>query len=153
MTYYFLKEDYDDFLKEFEMAESNVQKALKEIGESAKQDPGNTFHDNFGFEEGNRQFMIWSVELEKLNAIKTQSEIISPKPADTAEIGKSVKIEDLETKKTFSFQIRGFMVQPKENAISYLSPLGKLIMGSKPGAVKTGKIGEKIKRYKIVEIS
>lgn len=151
--YYFLAEDYKDLEDQLKKAKKNVADALKQIGESARQDPGNTFHDNFGFEEGNRQYQIWSVESEKIELIKNQAKIIKPNNnTGKIELGKTVKIQDQKTGKINKFQIRGFMVAPKKQAVSYLSPLGKILMGAKLGKVCKGKIAGENKRFKILEI-
>jgi len=138
MTYYFLKED----LYELDLKISRIKKEIgfyqKEKGLSTTQS-SETWHDNYGFEESERQIKrLWS-QLQELTDIKNHSEIIDIKKHDEKTgIGKIIKIKDLKSNKEKQILIGSYLVFKNKNAISYNSPLAQNLRGAKKGETING---------------
>lgn len=152
--YYFLQEDFEELNEKIGEIKSILKQTLKQIGESAREDPGNAWHDNFAFEEANRQIAILSAELKKLTLIKNNSRVIKPGKSENCvvDIGRTVVLRDEQTNKKRRMQIRGFMLSPKRSAVSYHSSLAKIILGAKVGETRKGEIAGRKKRFKIIKI-
>lgn len=63
---YFLKEDLEALDVKIGELRSKLEEALKEGEESTRQS-SETWHDNFPFEEAQRQFSLLAGQLERLN--------------------------------------------------------------------------------------
>lgn len=152
MPYYFLPEDLEVLDKKIEENKQRMQEALKRIGDSC--DGGSTWHDNFPFEQAQRDAELWSTRLRGLISIRNNIEVVYP--IDFKEgrvnIGRIVTIRDEDNDQTREFQIGSYMILDEErNAISYNSPIAQLIMGAVIGEVREGVIGGK-KKFKIINI-
>lgn len=152
-TFYFLAKDFAELVKKIGEFESKLAECLKEMGEGVKDDP-NAWHDNFGFEEGQRQASIWSTRLRDLIAIKNRASVIEPsRQTDEVAVGSVVSLlhEDGESEDTF--QIGSYLVfDDEEDTISYNSPLAQAIIGAKIGETRTFKVSGKERRVKITKI-
>lgn len=152
--YYLLPDDLKELNEQIEKTKFQIEKALQEIGKSKEGSAGNISHDNFAFEDAQRQASMWSVRIRELLAIKKNSCVvdINKLSTDVVGVGNTVTIEDEETGQTDTFQIRGYMVTLSDNAISYNAPLAQLIVGAKVGEKRTGIIGSNNRTFKIIEI-
>ena len=68
-------------------------------------------------------------------------------------IGKRVLIRNLYNQITTDVVIGSYMVLSKSGAISYLSPLAKIIIGAKKGETRSGEIGGESVSFTVEEIS
>ncbi len=138
---YFLEADLKKMEFKIETLHKEIARLGKEIGRSCDES-GETFHDNFDYEECSRQQAIWSGEIKKLTAIRRRSKIVNPNRKEKKVlIGKKVTI--IKNGQKISFYIGSYMSFTK-NYISYKSPIVNLIFGSREGEVKEGLInGEK----------
>lgn len=72
---------------------------------------------------------------------------------DTVQTGRTVKIRDLDMKKTFTYKIVGTTeADPLNGKLSNASLVGEHIMGHKAGDVVEFPIPDGIARYKIMEV-
>ncbi len=131
MIYYFLKEDLDELDVKISQTREKIDFYQKEKGLSTTQS-SETWHDNYMFEESERQIKrLWS-QLQELMEIKSYSEIIDPQQnAHKTDIGKTIKIKDLKTGKEKQILIGSYMVLKNKDAISYNSPLAQMLHGAK----------------------
>lgn len=164
-TYYFLPDDFNVLNKKIAELQEGLEGSLRDIGTSVEGE-SNTWHDNFGYEEGHRQATLWSTRLRKLVGIRNNAQIItSPPSANEVAIGSIVAIKDMETGLTDTFQIGSFWILDNENdsnggenigsgpdKISYSAPLAQMILGAKVGETKEGEIVGRKKRLAIVKI-
>ena len=136
MTYYFLKEDLEELDIKTSKLKEKINFYQREKGLSTTQS-SETWHDNYGFEESERQIKrLWS-QLQELAEIKNHSEIIDPRGKNNKfDIGKIFKIKDLKTGKERQILIGSYMVFKNKNAISYNSPLVEILRGAKKGEIK-----------------
>jgi len=151
-VFYFLKEDFKKLNTEIGIISQKIKEAKKGIGESCK-DNADTWHDNFGFEENQRQYTMWSNQLKELSYINANARIITPDfSSDKVGIGRTVTIQDEESGIIKTFKIGSYVVLGSRDRISYESPLAILLINGKVGERKKGIIGRKIKIFKILKI-
>ncbi len=146
---YFLENDLKKMELKIEELHKEIARLGKEIGRSCDVS-GETFHDNFDYEECSRQQTIWSEEIKKLTAIRRKAKIVSPnKKEKKVLIGKKVTL--IKNGEKISFYIGSYMSFTK-NYISYKSPIVSLILGAKEGEIKQGIINGKKTIAEIISI-
>lgn len=133
-TLYFTESGYQKLLKEKKRLEAALAEAKKSAGLSASAEPGNVWHDNFGFEQAERDIHKFTSMLEEIMKQLASAKIIKPKDTskDKAGIGSKVQVEMSGEKRTYSIVGWG-EAEPGKNKISYTSPLGKALTGAKTG--------------------
>ncbi len=154
MDYLFLPEDLKMLDEKINGINERVKKALKRIGDSC--DGGDSWHDNFSFEQAQRDAEMWSNQLRALIAVKNNAKVVYPEDfrRDKVNIGKTVTTKYEGDDSTMTFRVGSYMVLNKEksNAISYKTPLVKAILGAKVGEIREARIAGKNKKIKIVQI-
>lgn len=151
---YFLKDDLEALDAKIGELRSKLEETLKEGGESTRQS-SETWHDNFPFEEAQRQFSLLAGQLQKLVDIRKKAKLVDvSESSDKVIIGSMVTIRDEASGENKTFKIGSFMVFSNDGGrtISYNSPLAQIIMGAKIGEARIGKIGNAEKNFKIIKI-
>lgn len=156
MHFYFLKEDFEALTVEIEKIAEKIKEIGKEMGRSC-QEGAETFHDNFAYEDGERQQRMWSMRIRELIKIRNQARVVEPQQSDTIAIGATVTVEDEDTEEVSVFKISSYMVltkqeQEEEKVISYNSPLARLLMGGRAKETKGGIIAGNKKSFFIISI-
>lgn len=147
--FYFLPEDLMMLDQKIETIHKEIERLGQAIGLSADVS-GETFHDNFDYEEGGRQQAMWSEEVRKLSVIKQKAKIIHPnKSEDIVAIGRTVTINNNGEIMTIKI---GSHMTFNSQSVSYASPIVKLIFGAKPGDTKEGIIHGRKTKIHILEI-
>lgn len=152
IVYYFLRKDFETLERKIEELRNRLETALDEMGESIGED-SNAWHDNFGYDEGQRQSQMCSTRLREFIRIKNHAQIIAPKTTEEVCIGSIVTVEDESTGRSDTYEIGSFWVFDEADAISYDCPLAKILIGARVGETREGVIARKKKRLKIVQIS
>ncbi len=152
MTHYFLKEDFNLLNKQIEEICDTIKQIGKDMGDSCKEG-AETFHDNFVYEEGERNQVMWSKKLRDLIALRNSSRIFTPdNNKDRVSIGRIVTVQDESTGEEFTYKIGSFSHNKDPIAISYNAPIIKPLIGAEIGENReTGK-GEKTRTVKIIKI-
>jgi len=147
--FYFLEDDFKKLEEKIENLHNEIKRLGNEIGKSCDVS-GETFHDNFDYEECGRQQSIWSEEVRKLTVIRRKSKVVAPnKTKKMVLIGKKVAL--IKNGELLTFHIGSYMSFTK-NYISYKSPIVSLILGSKQGDTLEGLINGKKTKIEIVSI-
>lgn len=151
--FYFLKEDLDELDNKITEIKKRLEKIGKEIGESCNQS-SETWHDNFGFEEGRRQQDMWSKQMSDMLEIRSKAIVIDHNIKNNRVIvGSLVEFEDMATGEIQAYKISSYMIlKQRHGFISYDSPLSKILMGGTAGEEKKGEIAGKEKIFKILKI-
>ena len=150
--FYFLPEDFEDLNDQIEQICEKIKELGKEAGESC-QEGAETWHDNFAFEESQRQQYMWSNRLRELIRVRNNARVIQPSPqGDKVSIGRVVTIQDTATEETQIFKIGSYMILKEKDEISYNAPLARMLIGAEIDDERTGKIGGKQKTFRILEI-
>lgn len=113
--------------------------------------------ENSEYDEAkNEQARLETKIAELEEALKT-AEIVDTDNADKSEVyfGATVKVWDIEFDEEIEYTVVGSKeVDPKNNKISSDSPLGKALIGKKPGEVAkvVNQNGEILSEFKVLEI-
>lgn len=128
--YLFLEKDLQTLTELVQEKIKEYQHYQNEMSVAADQ-TNETWHDNFGFEDSNRQLHRIGQEIEDLAKIIERAEVISdPVQFETIAIGHEITYEILGRER--SLRIGSFInLGPK--SISYESPLVKNLLGKKVG--------------------
>lgn len=150
LNFYFLAEDFTKFNAKLENIHNEIVRLGKAIGRSCDVS-GETFHDNFDYEECGRQQAMWSEEIKKLNAIKRRIKIINPQDNNSSlvSVGRIITINN--NGKIMEIKVGSYMTFSPES-ISYDSGLVKLIFGAKVGDIREGPIEGLKTRIEILSI-
>jgi transcription elongation GreA/GreB family factor len=140
--YKFLKKD----AKGLEGKLRELSDDLKRVNEDSAnwtRQSSETWHDNFGFEEGERQKRALMRRIDEMRAIKSRMIIASAPEGDKVEVGTKVRIMD-ENRIERNFVISSYMVFSKKlvDELSYEAPIGKALMHHSKGdeiEIKTGR--------------
>lgn len=151
--YYFLKKDFEALGAEIEKIANKIRELGKEIGKSC-QEGAETFHDNFAYEDSDRQMYMWSGRIRELVRIKNQSRVAEPQKTQIVSFGRTVTIEDEGTGARRVITIGSYMVlaEYENEAISYGSPLARILIGGKVNEVREGVIASRKKSFRILRI-
>jgi transcription elongation GreA/GreB family factor len=152
--YYFLKKDFDALNAEIEKLADKIKEIGHEMGKSC-QEGAETFHDNFAYEDGERQQYMWSMRLRELIRIRNQARVLlEPPKGDTATIGRTITVEDENTGETLIMKIGSYIVLANEGGevISYNAPLARMLVGGRVGDIRESVIAGKKKSFRILEI-
>jgi len=152
--YYFLKDDFDELNDQILKICDKIREIGQEMGSSCKEG-AETFHDNFAYEDGERQQFMWSKRLRELIGIRNNARVISDdQVTDSVSLGRTVTIRDEISGETQIAKIGSYMVLKcgEMKTISYNSPLARILIGAKVGEKKEGFIGGKKRGYSILKI-
>jgi len=152
--YYFLKKDFDALNANIEKLADKIKEIGHEMGKSC-QEGAETFHDNFAYEDGERQQYMWSTRLRELVRIRNQARVLlEPPKGDTATIGRTVTVEDENTGETLVMKIGSYMVLANEEGevISYNAPLARMLVGGRVGDTRKSVVAGKKKSFRILKI-
>lgn len=153
MAYRFLRKDYDALLDKIEELAGALREAGQEKGRWANQS-AETWHDNFGYEQEQRQEWMLSDRLEEFVEMKNDADIVQGRALNEVDIGCRVTIRDTETDEQRIFLVGSYQVldQQHENEVSYAAPLAKPFMGATVGEEREVMIGDKSTRFRVVGI-
>ncbi len=113
------------------------------------------WHDNFAFEENQRQMDYLARRVRELERLLSRSEVI-PFLEDAPELvllGATVTFwfEDEDDERTV--WLVGYEDgDPKSRRVSYNSPLGAALVGARVGDTREMRVGERVRHLEIVEI-
>lgn len=157
--FYFFKKDLTALDRQIVQTSKKVKEIGKEIGDSCGEG-AETWHDNFAYEQGQRDMKMWGDELRKLIKIRERARLLEPQTnRGMVAIGRTVTVYDPDTGKTEVYEIGSYMIFSKEepekenhHRISYPAPLAQMIMLAEEGEERTAEIGGKPKRLIIKKI-
>ncbi len=130
-TYYLTQEGVEKFKEKLEHLEEDVMGDVRnELKVAQEEEPDPT--ENPGLRDAVSRQQQVEEEIEKLKNILNNYEVIEGGSGDNVELGSVVEVEvDGEKDK---FQIVGPLeADPVNGKISYESPVGKALLGAKPG--------------------
>lgn len=153
MKFYFLREDFEKLTEQICEINNRIREIGQEMGKSC-QEGAETFHDNFAFEDGERQQQMWSKRLGELLEINKNAAIIdSFDQSRRVGIGSRVTTVDFETGEEKTVFIGSYQVFGNNGRISYNSPLGRILLGAEEGDIVSGEIAGKEKKFEIISIA
>ena len=110
---------------------------------------------NTAYEEAKAEQGMIEARILELKQILHSARIINVEdvPTDEVGVGSVVTIQDLETNEEWDYKIVGpIEAAPEDDMISYESPVGRSLIGAKPGDTVEIKAPIGLLRYKILGI-
>ena len=151
MEFYFLAHDFEKLNKQISGISDKIREIGHEMGISC-QEGAETYHDNFAYEDGERQQFMWSSRLKELIKVKNYARVVTPGTLPTrVALGSSVAFVDLDSGEEKVFSIGSYMTFDQDS-VSYAAPLGKILVGAVPGEERSGLIAGKRRRFEVLEI-
>ena len=150
---YFLQQDFDRLnLKITEICDK-IKQIDQEMGESCREG-AETFHDNFAYEDGERQQALLGGRLRQYISVRNNARIVKEEPQmNMVTIGKTVQLVD-ENNQPHTYRIGSYLTfEDDDVTISYNSPLARLIIGAKVGEKRSGSVGHSKKTFTISSVS
>ena len=149
---YFLPEDFQALNSKIAAMTERIRDIGQEMGLSC-QEGAETFHDNFAYEDGERQQAMWSRRLRELLDLRRRARLSSPPDGrrHRVGIGCMVTVRD-DGGVVHRVGIGSYMVFNGSDTISYRSPLGNLLLGAQVGEVREGKLGRERKVFEVLAI-
>jgi thymidylate kinase/transcription elongation GreA/GreB family factor len=121
-----------------QIAENQEQIRLaKELGQESTEQSSESWHDNYNFEESQRQLKMLLNNLGRLSNAREKAEVVIPaSPIDTAGVGCAVKTKAVDTGVERELHIGSFMVSDRlrnMGMMSYESPAVSDLVGKRVG--------------------
>jgi transcription elongation GreA/GreB family factor len=153
MAYRFLRKDYDALLAKIEALASALREAGQENGRRADQG-AETRHDNFGYEEEQRQEWTLSDRLADFARMKDDAEIVQGRAIDEVDVGSQVTVRDIGTGEQRTFVVGSYQVLDRQhqNEMSYAAPIARPFMGARIGEERLVAIGDQPIVYRVIGI-
>lgn len=150
----FLRKDYLALEKNIDALKNNLKTVGFEVGEMSRQS-SETWHDNYGFEEADRERKRLAGTLEELKKVYAQAEVVEPSShTERVSLGSRVTIQNVDTLEEKVVVVGSYMVLEKTdpNEFSYAAPFVAPLMGASVGEVREIEIGGKISKMRIIQI-
>lgn len=130
--YYLTKEKHGDLSEELDYLKNTRRKEIAENLEYAKS--LGDLSENAEYHEARQNQAETEARIRQLETILKYATIVSHKKSDTVEIGSNVAVRRGRSKTKLEYTIAGSEESNMaEGKISYTSPLGSALMGSKKG--------------------
>jgi len=152
MTFYFLPADLRKLDLRIEEVKEHIRAVGREMGESCSEG-AETFHDNFAYEDGERQLHMWTRRLQELRRVRERAREVTPAgPPEFVRIGRTVRVLELDSGRERTLRIGSYMDFNGDRNVSYASPLGRILVGAQEGDVREGRIAGGITRLEVLEV-
>ena len=137
MKYFMTRSGADRLRAQTVILEAKLRAVLKEKGVAADVG-GNVWHDNFAFEQASRDEAMLSKQLHDMRQLLRGATIVDP-PIDPDRVVLGCKVEiEIDGAARKQVVVGGYLESdPDRGIVSYDSPLGKALLGSRPGDVRT----------------
>jgi len=150
---YLTKEKFEELKKELDFLKNTKRKEIADDLEYAKS--LGDLSENAEYNEARENQASVEARIRRIEYIVKNAEIVTRKKGDDVQVGSTVVVQKEGQKETKEFTIVGSEeADSLQGKISYLSPLGKVLMGKRKGDEATFQApsGDKIK-YKIIKVS
>lgn len=137
-----LKKKTEDLIKERPVAVLDLKKA-REMGDLS---------ENGYYKAAKFKLIDIDRAIRKNNYLIKHANVITPVKNDKVGIGSKITVETEGKEKKYEI-VGKYEANPSESKISYLSPVGKALLGKKAGESVRIKLQDKIVVYKIVNIN
>jgi transcription elongation GreA/GreB family factor len=150
--YYTTPEGYKRFVNLMKRVAKRYDAVVASNPEAAEAGDTSVWHDNFAYEENQRQMHQWSRRLRDLERVRERLEVVEPEAnPEMVNIGSEVVVFDLLEEKKEKYIIAGYEDgDPSVNRISYNSPLAQALLGAGVGDVREFRAGGKVRELEVV---
>jgi transcription elongation GreA/GreB family factor len=151
MRHHFLAEDLDALDQRIADLKETIREVGRQMGEACEQG-AETFHDNFGWEDGDRKMRMWTRRYRELVRVRELALVVEPVgDPEVVRMGRHVRFEDLDTGREQEVFIGSYLVFTRDR-ISCSSPLARLLIGAREGELREGTLGERKVTIEVLEV-
>lgn len=146
---------YRRLLERIEKARLEYKRVCDSNEEAAEGGDNSVWHDNFAYEENQRQMHQLSRKVRDLEVLSQQIQIIQPPQhvPSKVRLGVSIRLQSSEEAEPKVFFIAGYDDgDPKAHRLSYNSPLATALIGKEEGDSVPVQVGERTFEVEILEI-
>jgi len=153
MSYLFLPEDYEQMNRRITEIIARMRHFGQEMG-LACQEGAETFHDNFAYEDGERQHRMWGERLRALVRVRNEAQVVRPpETGSVVGLGRRVTVRDLGTGEIRCFRIGSYMVFGDGDEVSYQAPWAAVLLGATVGEVREWEERGVIRELEVLEVA
>lgn len=153
MGFFFLQDDFERLEDKIEVLNARFQSIGQEMGASCREG-AETYHDNFAFEEGERQQQMLSRRLRELLRIRDRARVVRPAAdGERVAIGRWVTVRDLDDGSQRRFRVGSYMTFNGDETVSYNAPVVRLLIGAQPGELREGEVAGENKAFEVLEVA
>jgi thymidylate kinase/transcription elongation GreA/GreB family factor len=135
----FLQPDLDALDEDIVQCRALIKEA-KDMGQEATEQSSESWHDNYNFEESQRQLKMHMNNLGRLSNAREKAEVVSPgNEINTVDVGALVEFKIVGTEKTADAHVGSYLVGEQNRIkgfMSYDAPRVAGLMGSKVGETR-----------------
>jgi len=152
MEYLMTRTGADALRKKISILQDKLRACLKEKGYAAEVG-GNVWHDNFAFEEAQRQEQMISFEIRRAREVLSNIRVVDvPENPTAVALGTTIRAE-IAGRGIRQMTIVGFgEADPDNGLVAYNSPLGRSLLGARPGETRSYPVEEREFEVTVIEI-
>lgn len=136
-----------------------VREHIREIklqGQESTEQSSESWHDNYNFEESQRQLRMFLNHLGGLSKARERAEIVMPPDQPTVvAVGVTVTFRDTADGRVDTFSIGSYSVSSElrdHDFISYESPIAQALLGLEVGESRTSRVANKDCTYEVISL-
>jgi len=145
----FTKEGYEKVLAEKETLLKERPDAVENLRKSREL---GDLSENGYYKAARARLSSIDANLRKLDRLRKLGVIITSQKNGNVDIGSTIVVSCEEKEYTYTL-VGGYESDPKKGTISYMSPLGKALIGKSVGDVVTISVPAGIKEYTILKVN
>lgn len=143
-------------------AQARLQSALDDFhavcdtnADAAGAGDSSVWHDNFAYEENQRQMHQLSLRVSELRRLLGNLQVVGvPRNPSRVQVGCVVSFRDADDGKEWTFTVAGFDDgDPARGRVSYTSPLMRELLGAEAGDERIVNMGGQEKTVVVVSVS
>lgn len=140
------------FRERVDRARAAYDAVIASNGDAAEAGDNSVWHDNFAYEENQRQMHQLARRVCDLTDALRRLHVVEPSAAPTkVEIGSAVTIDD--GTRTERFVVAGYEDGDTDlRRVAYTAPLATALMGAEVGDARTVRVGGRVRELEVVAI-
>lgn len=140
---------YDEIVAELAQLKEKHQPAVDRVALARSY---GDLSENAEYQAAREDLSFLDARIEELENVIAQAKVIHHSTQSTVKVGSKVTLK--HGKKTLEYQVvTAWEANPVENKISSDSPLGKALLGKKPGETFEVEVPAGVQKYELVKVS
>lgn len=132
----------------------SYDKIVSTNAEAAEAGDSSVWHDNFAYEENQRQMHQWARRIRDMRMVLARMEVISPPVApERVQVGCTVTVYDQGQESEHTYIIAGYEDgDSRKNRLSYTAPLARALIGAQEGDICSFQAGRRLRELEVLSI-
>lgn len=150
---YYTRSGYERLLARIVRAREDYLEVCRSNEEAAGAGDSSVWHDNFAYEENQRRMHQLATRVRELEDLARRARIVDGARPESVAIGCRVRVR-IDDEREVSWAIAGYDDgDPELGRISYVSPLGRALIGATRGEIVDATIDKRVRELEVLEIS